>query len=513
MSSSPQGLLEMEAETWQASENYYRAVFENTGALTLIVEDDMTISAINSECEKVLAYKREDLLGSQWTQLVPDKLVDKMIGYHRQRRECPGSAPTKYEGQLIDSRGQVHQGLFKVDLIPGTKKSVATFVDLTDYKRIDRALRAISAVNTAMIHAEDEKDLLETVCQHVVEVGEYSLAWIGYMPADPWEKLRPLAYAGRDNGYLNKLNIYLADPRRGSGPVGEALRSGQSIITKSIKKDPTFKPWMKDALRRGFKSSIAIPLMTDSSAFGILNIYADEIDAFDLEEERLLVEMSKNLVFAIAAIRAREGRIQASRDLAQSLKKMQRLLMQAVSALGTALDFRDPFTAGHQRKVGLLATAIAEEMGLSKEKIEGITVAGSLHDIGKIGVPVEILSKPEKLSEGEFAVMAGHCQVGYDIIKDIEFPWPVAQMVLQHHERMDGSGYPLGLTGDDILLEARIMAVADVVEAMVSHRPYRPALGIERALAEISQNSGILFDPQVVAACNRLFREKGFGFE
>jgi len=417
MSSSPHRLLELESITWQASENYYRAVFENTGALTLIVEDDMTISAINSECEKVLAYKREDLLGSQWTQLVPDKLLDKMIGYHRQRRECPGSAPTKYEGQLIDSRGQVHQGLFSVDLIPGTLKSVATFVDLTDYKRIDRALRAISAVNTAMIHAEAEKDLLEAVCQQVVEVGEYSLAWIGYMPADPREKLRPLAYAGRDNGYLNKLNIYMADPRRGSGPVGEALRSGQPVITKSIKKDPSFKPWMKDALRRGFKSSIAIPLVTGGSAFGVLNIYADEVDAFDQEEEKLLEEMSDNLVFAIAAIRAREGRLQANRELAHSFKKMQRLLMQAVRSLGTALDFRDPFTAGHQRKVSLLATAIAEEMDLSGEQIEGITVAASLHDIGKIGVPAEILSKPEKLSEGEFAVMAGHCQVGYDIIK------------------------------------------------------------------------------------------------
>jgi putative nucleotidyltransferase with HDIG domain len=174
------------------------------------------------------------------------------------------------------------------------------------------------------------------------------------------------------------------------------------------------------------------------------------------------------------------------------------------------LEIRDPYTFGHQRRVTHLATAIAKEMALSPDQIEGIAVAGNLHDIGKINVPSEILNKPGKLSDIEFALIKSHPQAGYEIVKDIEFPWPVAEVLLQHHERMNGSGYPRGLAGGDILLEARIMAVADVVEAMASHRPYRPTLGIDKALEEIVQNKGILYDPDVVDACLKLFKEKGF---
>jgi HD-GYP domain-containing protein (c-di-GMP phosphodiesterase class II) len=152
-------------------------------------------------------------------------------------------------------------------------------------------------------------------------------------------------------------------------------------------------------------------------------------------------------------------------------------------------------------------------MGFSKVQIDGIAVAGNLHDIGKINVPSEILSKPGKLSDLEFAIIKTHSQAGYEIVKDIEFPWPVAEVLLQHHERLNGSGYPRGLAGKDILVESRIMAVADVVEAMASHRPYRPALGIDAALEEISQNKGTLYDPKAVDACLKLFREKDFKFE
>ncbi|GAF81991.1 unnamed protein product, partial [marine sediment metagenome] len=169
--------------------------------------------------------------------------------------------------------------------------------------------------------------------------------------------------------------------------------------------------------------------------------------------------------------------------------------------------------AGHQRRVTTLATSIATEMGRSEELIQGISMGGIVHDIGKIYVPAEILSKPTRLSEVEFDMIKAHCQAGYDILKPVEFPWPIAQIVFQHHERMDGSGYPSGLSGEDILLEARILAVADVVEAMASHRPYRPALGIDKALEEIVQNKGKLYDPKVTDACKKLFAEGRFKFE
>ena len=213
------------------------------------------------------------------------------------------------------------------------------------------------------------------------------------------------------------------------------------------------------------------------------------------------------------ALRTRGEMNQTARDLEKSLEKMQRILMQSVSALAAALSTRDPYTAEHQKKVVQLAAAIAAEIGLSRDQIEGLEVAGNLHDIGKIHVPLEILSKPGKLTDIEFSYVKTHSQSGYDIIKDIEFPWPVAEIVLQHHERLDGSGYPQGLSGDQILLEARIIAVADVVEAMASHRLYRPALGIEAGLEEITKHKGVLYDAAVVEACCRLFRELGFNWE
>jgi putative nucleotidyltransferase with HDIG domain len=176
-------------------------------------------------------------------------------------------------------------------------------------------------------------------------------------------------------------------------------------------------------------------------------------------------------------------------------------------------EMRDPYTAGHQRGVTRLACALARRMGLSFDRIEGIRVAGFLHDIGKIVVPAEILNKPGTISEYEMNIIRVHPQAGYDILKKIDFPWPVADIVLQHHERLDGSGYPKGLTDMAILLEAKILAVADVVEAMAAHRPYRPTLGLDRALDEIAKNKGILYDAEVVETCLNLYSEQGFSFE
>lgn len=203
----------------------------------------------------------------------------------------------------------------------------------------------------------------------------------------------------------------------------------------------------------------------------------------------------------------------AKEQLQQNFEKLQKILWGTVNALASTVETRDPYTAGHQERVTQLACTIAREMGLPEEQIEGIHVAGILHDIGKIHVPVEILSKPGPITEGEFSIIKTHPQVGYDILKRIEFPWPIAQIVLQHHERMDGSGYPQGLSDQDILLEARILGVADIVEAMSSHRPYREALGIDKALREISEKEGTLYDPRVVDACLKLFTERRFQFK
>ncbi len=196
----------------------------------------------------------------------------------------------------------------------------------------------------------------------------------------------------------------------------------------------------------------------------------------------------------------------------QVLARLRKTLGTMIQAMSVAVEARDPYTSGHQRRVAALARSIAAEMNLSRDQIEGIRMAASIHDMGKISIPAEILSMPRKLSKLEFDLVKTHSQAGHDIIKDIDFPWPIANIILQHHERIDGSGYPHGLRGDNILLEARILAVADVVEAMASYRPYRPALGLDTALEEITRNKNILYDGEVVEACLKIFREKKYEF-
>ena len=204
---------------------------------------------------------------------------------------------------------------------------------------------------------------------------------------------------------------------------------------------------------------------------------------------------------------------QVEEELQQSLERLRRTFDETVQSLASAIRTRNPYMAGHQQRVTQLACAIAREMGLPDEQIEGIRVAGLIHDIGKISVPIEILSNPDGISDLEYGIIKAHPQIGYDILKAVEFPWPVAEIVLQHNERLDGSGYPQGLSGDEILLEARIIGVADVVDAMSSHQPYRAARGLDKALEEISQNRGVLYDPGAVGACLKLFKQKGFKFE
>lgn len=197
-------------------------------------------------------------------------------------------------------------------------------------------------------------------------------------------------------------------------------------------------------------------------------------------------------------------------ELKESERKLRTSLIDSITALASTVEMRDPYTAGHQRRVALLAIAIAKELHLPEEQIEGIQLAGVVHDVGKIRIPAEILSKPGRLTPLEFELIKLHAQSGYEILKSIDFPWPIAQIVLQHHERLNGSGYPQALKSDQILLEAKIIAVADVVESMTSHRPYRPGLGIDAALQEITLNKGKLYEPAIVEACIRLFREQAY---
>lgn len=241
-----------------------------------------------------------------------------------------------------------------------------------------------------------------------------------------------------------------------------------------------------------------VPIVYQGTTLGVLNLYVRAGHEWRAEEEEFL----KAAAAANAGITKRK---QAEEQLLLSNEDLRKAIHNVIQIVISTVESRDPYTAGHQRKVADIAAAIATEMGLSEGRIEAVRVAASVHDLGKISVPAEILSKPGRISELEFAVIKTHAEAGHEILKDIEFPWPIAQIVLQHHERMDGSGYPLGLSGDQILLEARIIGAADVLEATASHRPYRAALKLTDGLDELSRERAVKYDPDVVDACLRLY--------
>ncbi|MBU1669613.1 MAG: HD-GYP domain-containing protein [Actinobacteria bacterium] len=230
----------------------------------------------------------------------------------------------------------------------------------------------------------------------------------------------------------------------------------------------------------------------------------------DMTKQAQIEDELRRVHQEIGSLSAPGGSASGGGNTLEEFERARAAASATVRAVAAVAERRDPYTANHQKRVSDLAQAIAREMGLSDERVEGVRVAGILHDTGKVVVPSDILSKPGRLSEFEFGIIKSHPKADFEIVEGIEFPWPVAQTVLQHHERLDGSGYPSGLKGEDIVLEARILAVADVVEAMASHRPYRPARGIEKALDEINSNAGRLYDPEVVRACTRLFRDRHY---
>jgi len=260
------------------------------------------------------------------------------------------------------------------------------------------------------------------------------------------------------------------------------------------------------------RSFLGVPFKSGDSITGMIGIADGESD-FSEETVSFLHPLLVTCANVLEADRNDERRLMAERDLVESLQTLQLTFEGVVQALASTAESRDPYTAGHQQRVSNLAVDLAREMGLPPDQMEGLRVAGLLHDLGKMAVPVEILSKPGRINEHEFNIIKTHSEVSYEILKPVGFPWPVAEMARQHHERLDGSGYPQGLKGEEISLEARILAVADVVEAMASHRPYRAARGIEAALEEVEGRKGELFDPEVVDACLTLFREKGYSLE
>lgn len=493
------------------SEERFRNMAESAQDGIVIVDADGAVTFWNAAAERMFGYAQHELLGRNMQEtVVPAR-------YHEACRAGWPSFGAAGEGKAIGTTFEV-AGLgkdgreFPIELsvssapINGRWHDIAIIRDVSERKRAEAALRrsnrflrTLSRCNEALVHADDEHALMRDMCRVVVEVGEFPLAWVGY--AEPDGTLRTLAQVGaRAEEYVGGG----ADAADAGRPALVAVATDTIQVVQDVAAVEN-RDWAERAHAFGYRSAIALPLRVGGRVIGALNIYADEPGGFGEDEVRLLSELAGDLGFGIAMLRVRAEREEDAR-------KLERALEDTIQAIATTIEARDPYTAGHQRRVAQLAAAIAREMGLPEERVTGVRRGAEIHDIGKIYIPSEILSRPGRLSGAEFTLIKIHPQVGYDIVKDIDFPWPVAPMILQHHERFDGTGYPNGLRADDIIAEARILAVADVVDAMVSHRPYRAALGLDAALEEVERHRGTLYDTTVVDACLRLFREKGFMF-
>ena len=356
-------------------------------------------------------------------------------------------------------------------------------------RRANRALDSVAAVNRASLAAHDRESLLDGVCRALAAAEDTVLVWVGEAEAGGDKRVRPISSRGPSQGFLQAAPIGWGDDPYGQGPTGRALRSGAPEVVVDARKSPLGYPWREELARFDIRSTVTIPF-EDGERRCILQINSREPEAFSMEEVAAYQALAHDLARALGAFT-----VQQSYE-----RRLQQALKGAVAALAATVEKRDPYTAGHQSRTGELAVAIAQEMGVPADRIEGIRLGAAMHDIGKIGVPVEILTKPGRLEPQEMALVRRHPDIGYDIVKEIDFGWPIADIVRQHHERWDGSGYPQGLKGEAIVLEARIVAAADVIESMATHRPYRPALALEAVVAELTEGRGLRYDPKVADA-------------
>jgi PAS domain S-box-containing protein/putative nucleotidyltransferase with HDIG domain len=495
------------AEEIEAAAEKWRVTFDAISDGVCLVDGDQKIRQCNQAMADLTGKSFDDILGRFWWESLfgtkPPPEIHPLPGLQSGQRQ---SLIIRQDNRWLQITADPIKS--KHGEVSG---AVHIITDVTEHQQtqnkiddLNILLKAIKEINEALLRVKTEPELFQQTCDLLLRIKHIEFTWIGLLqPESP--EIEVVAHAGREEGYLDTLKVTRDDTEYGRGPSGEAIRTRAPAVVEDMATDPRVAPWREEARKRNFRSNVAFPLVHEEEVIGVLKVYSSEPHAFGPDELEFLSQVAGDVVVGVKSLRVEQEMIQA-------LIQLRVVMHQTVKAIGTLAEYRDPYTAGHQRQVTKLACAIATEMGLESDCIEGLKVAGFLHDLGKITIPAEILSRPGKLNHHELTIMRTHAEASFDILKKINFPWPVAEIVRQHHERLDGSGYPQALAREDILLEARILAVADVVEAMGSHRPYRPALGIEAALEEITKNRDILYDPEVVDCCLRLFREKGFQF-
>jgi PAS domain S-box-containing protein/putative nucleotidyltransferase with HDIG domain len=505
-------------EALRHSEQQYRTLVEHIPDLIVRYDAELRRIYVNPAWEKASGLATDEVIGVAMTDIprVPQPVADEYLTALRQTlatgtRQSVEFAWVNARGETLnlqyvvvpefDAGGRI-VGLVAVgrDESDHARTEEALRRSESHLRRVNRALRTLSAGNETLVRATSEQELLDDMCRVMVDVGGHVIAFIGN-PARDGLHVEVNAWAGPvDTGLREWVQHGICRP------LVSALERNRPVVIHDMARDPDCRNCGGRLRTCGVGSGAILPLQSEGERLGALFICSNDLAAFDDDEVALLSELGGDLAYGIRALRNRLGR-------EDGLRRVQATMEATIQALASTVEFRDPYTAGHQRRVGQLAIAIGRELELAEDRLNGLYLAAIVHDIGKIRVPAEVLTRPGKLSAIEFDMVKTHVEAGYDILRSIDFPWPIADIVLQHHERLDGSGYPAGIGIAQMLPESRILAVADVVEAIASFRPYRPALGVDRALAEIEAGRDILFDGQVVDACIRLFREKSFAFE
>ena len=383
-----------------------------------------------------------------------------------------------------------------VALTDSTRGALASFVDISEAYRGRLALELINAVNHIVMNARDEDECLQDICEAFISPGNYALAWVGVAAPDV-DGVDVLCAAGARDYLTEGMISWWGTEDSGRGPTGTALRTGETQTCENLPDKAVLATWRERATKYGLGSSVALPFSYRGQR-ACLTVYSADRFWFDEMTVNSLESVVREMSFGLNHVR--------------SVQQLAAAFDGTLGALSEMTERRDPYTAGHQSRVGILSAAIATRLGLGDDVVQLIQRSAEVHDIGKVAVPTEILTRPGRLSAVEFDMVKTHCEVGHDILMRASLPWPIADVAWQHHERADGSGYPLGLMLSAISPPARIVAVADVVEAMTNHRPYRPGLGLEEALGEIRAGAGKSYDADVASVCLTLFAE-GFSFD
>ena len=374
--------------------------------------------------------------------------------------------------------------------------ALLAYIDATERVRRGHVATMLLDLHRLDSEAVSAAAALRHLCLALVASGQFALVWVGIARDQPEGRVDIVESAGIE-GYVteNMVSWSSAQPQ-GRGPVGTAFATSSTVVTSDLLAVARQSAWRERVVRHGLRSSVVIPFSPGGER-AVLAVYSRHRNAFD----ELTVSGLENIARTVEQVMAHGA---AALELAAALSG-------TLSALARITEARDPYTAGHQSQVGSLAATIAQRLGLDSALIDRVREAGAVHDVGKVALSSEILIKPSRLTDLEYRMIKRHALIGYEILSKASLPWPIPEVALQHHERLNGSGYPHALGGDDIILPARIVAVADVVEAMSNHRPYRPALGLEQALDQVASNAGTLYDAEVVRHCLRAF-EDGFEF-